>query len=192
MTENDDVQTGELLARARRAYELGRLQAAAWAALLLATGGALLGTLLVGPRAAAWAPLMFVLWLVFGWRGGALLRGARYGLVAGALTFVLPLWLLRPCCRWGSGGMTTVCTMPEMCVVLGALVGLPLSAWVLSRREAHKLELSAGMWLGVVSVAAFKCSALFYGEALGLLGGLALGMLAASALGSATARASRA
>jgi mannitol-specific phosphotransferase system IIBC component len=177
------TQDSELLAlrrRARRAYELGRLQAAARSALLLAGLGALSSRLLVGPGAIVWAPLTFVLWLFLGFRGGALLRGARYGLLAGAATLLLPLSLLRPCCRWDATGMAS-CTMPEMCVALGALVALPLAALVFRRGEPHQLHVAAGVWLGVVSVAAFKCSALFMGEALGLLAGLALGMGVASA-----------
>jgi mannitol-specific phosphotransferase system IIBC component len=178
MTPDSELPT--LQQRARRAYELGRLRAAARSALLLAGLGALASRLLIGPRSMGWAALTFALWLVLGWRGGALLRGARYGLVAGAATLLLPLSLLRPCCRWDASGMAS-CTMPEMCVALGALVALPLSALVLTRREPRQLQLASGVWLGVVSLAAFKCSALFMGEALGLLAGLALGMAVASA-----------
>jgi hypothetical protein len=177
------LHSEDLKERARRAYERGRLRAAVLAALVLTAALVLLGVLMVGPQAALWAPLTFVLWTWLAWRGGPLLRGARYGVAAGALTFVLPLSLLRPCCRW-SGMTMASCTMPEMCVALGAIVGLPMSAWALSRREPRPLEVGIGMWLGVVSAASFKCSALFAGEALGLLGGVALGMLAAGAMGA--------
>lgn len=180
---NAALHSEDLKLRARRAYERGRLRAALFASLCLTTALALLGVMLVGPRAAVWAPLTFVLWTWLGWRGGPLLRGARYGVAAGALTFVLPLSVLRPCCRW-SGMTMASCTMPEMCVALGAIVGLPMSAWALSRRESRPVEVGVGMWLGVVSAASFKCSALFAGEALGLLGGVALGMLAAGAMGA--------
>jgi hypothetical protein len=182
---NVALSSEPFMRRARRAYELGRLRAALFAALCLSTALALLGTLLVGPRAAVWAPLTFVLWTWLAWRGGPLLRGARFGVAAGALTFVLPLSVLRPCCRWEGMSMAS-CTMPEMCVALGAIVGLPMSAWALSRRESRPVEVGIGMWLGVVSAASFKCSALFAGEALGLLGGVALGMLAAGAMGAVT------
>jgi len=179
---NARIEVSDLKTRVRRAYELGRLRASAWNALMVATACALLGCLLLGRAALVWAPLTFLLWLWLGFRGGALLRGARFGLLAGGLTLLLPISLLRPCCRFDETGMAS-CTMPEMCVALGALVGLPLSALLLSRREPRRLTASLGMWLGVLSAASFKCSALFVGEAFGLLGGLALGMLAANAVG---------
>lgn len=186
-----ETASRDLQRRARNAYEWGRLRAAAVLALQIATGGAILSTLLIGVEAAVWAPLTFVLWLWLGWRGGAVLHGARYGLASGAFTFLLPLWVLRPCCRWNASGVVS-CTMPEMCVAVGALASLPLATWALSQRESQRLQVSAGMWLGAISVATFKCSSLFMGEALGLLGGIALGMAAASAVGMVSARASQA
>ncbi len=80
------------------------------------------------------------------------------------------------------------CTMPEVCVALGALAALPFSMWALSAREPRRMQVALGMWLGAVSIATFKCSALFLGEALGLLAGVALGMAAASAIGLLTVR----
>jgi hypothetical protein len=184
---NGQTEDSALKTHARRAYELGRLRAAARGALLVATVCALLGSLLLGRAALVWAPLTFLLWLWLGFRGGPLLRGARYGLLAGGLTLLLPMSLLRPCCRFDETGMAS-CTMPEMCVALGVLVGLPLSVLLLSRREPQRLVASLGMWLGVLSAASFKCSALFAGEALGLLGGLALGVLTANAVSMLGAR----
>lgn len=169
--------------RARRAYELGRLRAAVVTALVLSGIGAVTSSWVIGPRSAWFAPVTFLIWLGVSFRGGAMLRSARYGLIAGALTLVLPLSVLRPCCRWDAAGMGH-CTMPEMCLVMGALVGLPLSVWVLSRGSERRFEAALGLWLGVMSFAAFKCSALFAGEALGLLAGIGLGVLVAGALGA--------
>lgn len=182
-----DVQE-TLRRRARRAYELGRLRGAVVSAALVAGTGALLGHLIVGPRAALWAPLTFAMWCLASFRGGVMLRGAHYGLVAGGLTFLVPLSVLRPCCRWDASGMAN-CTMPEMCVVMGALVGLPLCAWALSLCQSRRLEAGFGVWLGVGSMAAFKCSALFAGEAMGLFAGAAIGVVLATALGSPRLRA---
>ncbi len=174
--------------QARRAYEFGRLRGAVVSAALMAGTGAVLGHMLVGPRAALWAPVTFAIWCLVSFRGGILLRGAHYGLVAGALTFLMPLSVLRPCCRWDASGMGS-CTMPEMCVAMGALVGLPLSAWALSLCQSRRIEAGIGVWLGVISMAAFKCSALFAGEAVGLFAGAALGVVLATALGSTRQRA---
>jgi hypothetical protein len=169
-----------LMKRARAAYELGRVKIGALRAAWLTLCVAGLGTFLIDARAGFWAPLTFALWTALWWRGGALLRSGYYGLAAGALTFLLPLSLLRPCCRAGMEG--PVCTMPEMCVLAGALVGLPLAVVGLRRARGRLLEAALGMGLGVISLATVKCHALFVGEALGLLGGLALGIAAASAV----------
>lgn len=171
-----------LQARARTAYECGRLRLwLARAAFVTALIGAA-ALLFVGPGGLAWLPVTFVIWTALGWRGGALLRGGRQGLIAGAFTFVLPMSLLRPCCLPGAPMSSDCCTMPGMCVLTGALLGLAL-AWFLPRGPgARRIETAAGMALSVSSVAALKCTALFAGEALGLLGGLIAGIAAASTL----------
>jgi len=171
-----------LMARARLAYELGRLRAALLRAALLAAAAAAVGSWLVDTRAWLWAPFTFVVWTLLGWRGGALLTGATYGLAAGAVTCLLPLSLLRPCCRAGMVDMAATCTMPGMCVMAGALVAVPLAALVMRRCGTRPREAAAGMALGVLSIATVKCSALFLGEALGLLGGVALGIAATAVL----------
>lgn len=171
-------------ARARRTYEAGRLRSAAWRAASVAAVVAAAGWAWIGPHTLAWVSLTFVLWLATWWWGGAPLRGARYGLTAGAVTFLLPLSLLRPCCRPGVAMTPTgdCCTMPGMCVLIGSLVGLSLAWFVPRGRGARRAETAAGMALGVASIAAIKCSALFLGEALGLLGGLVAGITAVSAV----------
>lgn len=182
---------------ARRAYELGRVRYAAMAALFVtaAVGGA--AYLATGPRVLAWLPLTFALWSLAAWRGGALQRGARLGLLGGAVTMVLPMSMLRPCCRAmdGAGAMhaggtmdmgSTMaaaqdgCTMPLACFAPGAVVGV-FVALLAPANLAPKWKAAAGMGLGLAAVAVSKCAVLFVGEALGLMGGLALGVTVASA-----------
>lgn len=169
-----------LMARARRAYELGRLRGALLRAALLALVSAAAGSVLVSSQAWAWAPLTFVLWTFAWWYGGGLLSSARYGLAAGAFTFLFPMSWLRPCCAAGQSMAT--CTMPEMCVLAGALVSLPFLSLGMRKGGPRRLETAVGLALGVLSLATLKCSALFAGEALGLLAGLGLGLAAASAV----------
>jgi hypothetical protein len=177
---NRDIDDQLFMVRARRAYEWGRLRGGAWRAALLAAATALAGTSLVDRDAWLLAPCTFLLWLAAWWRGGALLKAAQYGLGAGLITVLLPVSLLRPCCRAVVNGTTPVCTMPEMCVFIGALLGLPLASLVLRHDHGRRLEAAAGMTMGVLSLAAVKCSVLFAGETLGLLAGLAIGFVAAA------------
>jgi hypothetical protein len=174
--QNDQV----LMKRARTAYEVGRLKLGATRAILLTLCVVALGTQLADTHVWLWAPPILLLWTALWWRGGPLLKSAHYGLAAGAITFLLPLSVLRPCCRPGMTG--PVCTMPEMCVLAGALVGLPLAVLGLRHTRGRLLEAALGLGLGGMSVAAAKCGALFVGEAIGLLSGLALGIVAASTL----------
>jgi hypothetical protein len=182
----DPDQVNQVLrSRVRRAYELGRLRAGLLHATYIAVGSGLLGSQWVGVTAWAWAPLTFVLWLGLWWRGGAFLVGAHYGLAAGVLTLALPLSLLRPCCGARDASLSSaafVCTMPELCVLAGTLVGLPLAFMLLRNRDWPRGALIFGMLLGTLSVAAVKCHLVFAGEALGLLLGVTLGIAAASAL----------
>lgn len=180
-TEHSDLDP-RFMARVRLAYELGRMRGALLRGALLALAVAAAGRWLIDGGSWVWAPFAFALWAALWWRGGPALIGARYGLAAGALTYLLPLSLLRPCCRTGLVDMSATCTMPEMCVLAGAVVGVPLSALVMRRCTARPVEAAVGMILGVLCVAAVKCSALFLGEALGLLGGVALGIATTAAL----------
>jgi hypothetical protein len=126
---------------------------------------------------------MFVVWLVIGWRGTLLWRGALGGLVAGVAALALPLSILRPCCA----AMTTAtsCSMPQVCAGAGALLGVLVAATLPGVTSARDwLRAAVGALVAVVSLVAFRCTTLFLGEAVGLLGGLL-----ASAAGIAAARA---
>ncbi|MBL8679120.1 MAG: hypothetical protein JNK05_08130 [Myxococcales bacterium] len=180
-TETVDV---ELYRRARRAYELGRLRSASLFAVALSALVAVAAYFAVGAQALPWAAWTLIVWVVVGWRGGALLQGARRGLYAGAATFLLPLSILRPCCKPGVVMTSDCCTRPELCIVAGGAIGLGLALFLPRSKSASRWETAGGMVLGVLSVAVLKCAKLFAGEALGLLGGLAVGVLVVSSVGA--------
>jgi hypothetical protein len=169
-------------ALARRAYEFGRMRMAAQWALTLTLVAASIA-LLLDERPWLKLPFAFALWFAVYYRGRDLLTGARLGVVAGLLTSLWPMAWLRPCC---APGATVTCTMPGMCVLGGAAIGLAL-AWFMPR-SGNRLESAAGMALGALSLVWLKCSLLFWGEALGLVSGL-LVAIAAMALVPRRARA---
>jgi hypothetical protein len=167
---------------ARRAYEIARAKRGA---LLGAAYAAVIGGIaffVVGSAALAWLPLVFVVAAFSEWWGRMLARGARRGFIAGAFMLLLPLTILRPCCKPGMvmSADGSCCTMPEVCVLTGALFGL-LSVVLLPRARGamQTAEAAAGMAAGTIAGAALRCAPLFIGESLGLLGGLALGLLIA-------------
>ncbi|MDP3279005.1 MAG: hypothetical protein Q8Q09_27680 [Deltaproteobacteria bacterium] len=169
---------------ALRAYELGRLRRAALNATMLASLVGVIAMATVGPSALPWALCTLGAWIATGWRGGALLLGAKKGLIAGFATLLLPLSLLRPCCRPGVVMTADCCTRPELCVLAGSAIGFGLAALLPKSRDASRWETAGGMVVGVLSVAVLKCSKLFVGEAMGLLVGLSVGVLVVSSVAS--------
>jgi hypothetical protein len=164
--------------RARRAYELGRAKVALLRAAAVLAVAAAAAWLVLGPSALPWLPLTFALAAVAEWRGGTFARGARRGLLAGLVTLLLPLSLLRPCC---GGDPAMHCTMPSVCVAAGVVFGLSLAVFLpAAPTHGGRLRGAAGMALGVGVLAALRCATLFMGEALGLVGGLAAGVVAAT------------
>jgi hypothetical protein len=176
---NDSMTNALQLARARRAYELGRLLTSARKALYVVVPVAIVAALTTGPEALVWLPVTFVAWVIAQWRGGPLLRGSFFGLVGGAVTHALPMTVLRPCCSPAAmkAGMEC-CTMPGACLAAGGLVGLALAAFVPA--GSARWRMAGGMALGVASVAILRCATLFAGEAVGLVAGLVVGVLAAT------------
>ncbi len=165
--------------QARRAYEWGRARSSARRALLVVVPVAVVASLVSGRSALAWLPMTLAAWIFAHWRGGPVLRGAFFGLVGGAITYVLPMSVLRPCCSaelMAAG--RECCTMPGACLGAGVLVGFALAAFV--PPGSARWRTAAGMALGVASVAILRCSTLFAGEAVGLVGGLLAGVLAAT------------
>ncbi|HEY6877546.1 MAG TPA: hypothetical protein VI299_05980, partial [Polyangiales bacterium] len=122
------------LSRARRAYELGRVRVAAQSALLLSLAAASIA-LLLGERPWLKLPVTFLVWMGVHHWGRGLLRGARVGAIAGFATSLLPMSWLRPCCAQGA---LVTCTMPEMCIVNGAAIGLALAFFM--PRGSSRLE----------------------------------------------------
>lgn len=164
-----------------RAYERGRLRAALVHAVTFALLCAAASLAFVGARSLLWLPLTFAAWGALEWRGGLFRRGGRVGALAGAVTVLLPLSVLRRCCKPGALEMMggDCCSMPGACAGAGALVGLVLAMFLPAEKKRGETVL--GMALGIAAVAPLKCGALLVGEGLGLVGGLLAGMLAASA-----------
>jgi hypothetical protein len=175
----DEVLTVERASR--RAYELGRLSFAVRHALLATVAVALLSGLMVGRRALVWVPVSLVVITFTEWRGLLLMTGARRGLLAGLASMFLPLSLLRPCCGIDAKAMdATCCVMPSACWAVGVLVGFGMALLLPKAPPGRGAEAAFGMMLGVLSVAIVRCSMLFVGEAVGLLGGMTAGIVAAS------------
>ena len=163
----------------RRHYELGRLRVAIQRALVVVIPTALAAQWIFGSGALVWLPITFVALTFSEWRGGDVMRGARRGLVAGFGSMLLPLSVLRPCCGIDAKAVgASCCVMPSACWLMGAFIGLAMALLVPNAPQERRLHGAAGMILGVTSVAITRCSILFFGEAVGLLGGLAVGIVA--------------
>jgi hypothetical protein len=165
----------------RRRYELGRLLAAFQSAAVVTLAVALVSGIVIGRRALVWVPVTFVTVAFTEWRGVLLMKGARRGVIAGLGSMLLPLSILRPCCGVDAKAMgESCCTMPSACWASGAVVGLVMALVLPKAPEGRRTEAAAGVILGVTSVAVLRCSALFAGEAVGLLGGIAAAVAATS------------
>jgi hypothetical protein len=168
--------------RFRRAYELGRLRVSAMRAALVTAPIALVAGIVTGAPALVWIPVTFAVWMLAQWRGGPILRGTFFGLLAGIVTYALPLSILRPCCSPERMAQLApgadCCTMPGACLGAGALIGFVLAAFV--PLGPARVRTAVGMALGIASVAILRCSTLFVGEAFGLLGGLVAGVAGAA------------
>lgn len=172
------------MTRARRAMELGRWRAALTGAALVTIVLALLTRLVpsaVDPRLLV---LPFVAWTLVVWRGGALARGGMLGLVAGAAGWLVPMSLLRPCCSAmataAAAASGDCCTRPECCLEAGLALGVSVALLAPidpARGKRAFGEQIAGTLLVAGATLGVRCTGLFVGESLGLLGGLALGAL---------------
>jgi len=164
---------------ARRAYERGRLRTSVRRALLVVAPVGLVTYLVTGRAALTWLPVTLAAWVLANWRGGPLLRGSFFGLAGGAVTYALPMSILRAYC---SPEMMArgedCCTNPTACLAAGALVGFALALTLPG--GSSRWRTAAGMSLGVASVAILRCSTLFAGEAVGLMAGLIAGVVAAT------------
>jgi len=168
---------------ARRAYEWGRLRTSVRRALYVAIPFAVASAIASGLDALLWIPVTLAVWIFAHWRGGPLLRGSFFGLAGGVVTYLLPLSILRPCCRPEAMAAAALagrdcCTMPGACLLTGALIGFTLAAFVPIGKE--RMRTALGMVLGVLSLAVLKCATLFGAEALGLAGGIMAGVAGAT------------
>ncbi|MBX3192331.1 MAG: hypothetical protein KF819_35400 [Labilithrix sp.] len=169
---------------ARRSYEIGRLWTSLRRAAMAVVVVAIVTIPLLGREALVWLPVTFFAVVATEWRGVWLMRGARRGLVVGLASMLLPLSILRPCCGMDAKAMgMSCCIMPSACWTAGALVGVGMSLFLPKTKagdERGRWEAAAGMIVGVTAVAVLRCSMLFLGEALGLVGGMAAAMAAAT------------
>jgi hypothetical protein len=184
---NIDVEPSEsdvLEARALAAYERGRLRTATLHALVVALALGIASWIVQGTRALVLVPVVVALVSFAEYRGRSFGQGVRRGTALGLASWLLPMTLLRPCCANMDPSRLAgpCCTMPACCLAAGACLGLLFSLATPRGREGRKSEMSGalGLVLGAVTVTAMRCTGLFAGEVLGLLGGVALGALVVS------------
>ena len=167
------VPEAALSARARRAYERGRLLSALPAVAFALPMVALSVVLCDRPAASAGCGLaLVVVLLAAAWRGQPFARGTRAGLVAGLGPLLLPM---ATCFHLCAGG---VCLFaPTACVVAAMLGGAALGLYA-RRRVAGRPE-AGGYLVTALGVAALVGSlGCVIAGASGLIGmaiGLALG-----------------
>jgi hypothetical protein len=165
----------------RRQYELGRLTGALRHAAMVTILVALGAGFMFGKSALVWLPVTFLAVTLTEWRGVFLMKAARRGLLAGFGSMLLPLSILRPCCGVDAKAMgVACCVMPSACWAAGSVVGLAMALLLPKAPEGRRMEAAFGMILGVTAVAVTRCSMLFLGEAVGLLGGIMAGVVASS------------
>jgi hypothetical protein len=167
------VPEAVLSARARRAYEAGRLLSALPAVALAVPMVAL--SLVLCDRPAATAACGFALVAVLvaaAWRGRPYVRGARAGLVAGLGPLLLPM---ATCFHLCAGG---VCLLaPTACIVAAVIGGATLGLY--ARHRIPGGPDSGGYLMAAIAVAALVgslgCVIAGVSGIVGMVVGLALG-----------------
>ena len=167
------VDTQRLMARARRAYEWGRLRRAAWEAL--AATPLALGLLLVCPQERlAWtaSALLYPTVVALRWRGEAWGRGAAAGLAAAAIPLVCAALLLS------CGHLCPARAWPALCMATCVAAGI--AAGGVAGLRSTGLASGSGAFLGsagllIVLVGIPACGFAGLAGALGLLGGATAG-----------------
>ncbi|HEY8019554.1 MAG TPA: hypothetical protein VIH93_00540 [Thermoanaerobaculia bacterium] len=170
----------DLAARARRAYERGRLR---WALARAAAAVAVAAIALIGcPAPGAPATCAVALGVVLaacGWRGGPWGRGARLGFLVGLAPCLLPAAAraAHACCE-------SLClTLPTVCLSGGIVAGL-LLGWLGLRVHGDRR-----FWLAAALAASLAGAVGCLNAGLAGLGGMALGLLAGAAAPVLAARA---
>jgi hypothetical protein len=167
------VPESVLAARARRAYEAGRLRAALPAIALAVPMVGLSVVLCDRPSASAACGLALVaVLLAAAWRGRPYARGARAGLVAGLGPLLLPM---ATCFHLCAGG---VCLLaPTACVLAGLAGGVAIG--VHARHRVPTGPDAGGYLLAALTVAALVgslgCVIAGASGVVGMVVGLALG-----------------
>lgn len=170
MQPNDGALPNELLLRASRAYERGRIRWAlrhsVWVALLplvaFALGGRLIGSLILGSvLVSAFATLL--------WTGRDFGRGAWSGLVAGIPALLFPL------CAQLAGHVCTPSGCWSLCLpacIAGGLVAGVLVARASRRAPSPAIALSCAAGVAFLT-GALGCSCVGYSGVAGLAVGMA-------------------
>jgi hypothetical protein len=176
------VAEAHLAARARSAYERGRLR---WALGRAAVAAALSAVALIGcpshTAPAACAAALGVLLAACLWRGGAWAHGARLGFAAGLAPCLLPA-----AARAAHACNGSIClALPAICVGGGVMAGL-LLGWLGPRQRGHG---DRRFWLAAASVVLLAGATGCLAAGLAGLGGMALGLLAGAAAPALAARA---
>jgi hypothetical protein len=164
---------------ALRHYELGRIRMGLRHAVFITALVGLVAGLWLGGRALAWLPVSFAMVTFAEWRGLYLAAGARRGILAGLASMALPISALRHCYAVAGADLgASCCASPTACWAAGTIVGLAAALLIPKAPAGRRLEAALGLILGFTSVAVTRCSVLFLGEAVGLLGGMAAGLVA--------------
>jgi hypothetical protein len=154
-----------IAARARRAYERGRVQASLWrAAPLLPLAAWMVSWCRYPVLAAACGALLVALTIAFVWRGQVWGRAVAPGLAAGLAPLVLPLFMR---------GASEVCVGETCCslCLIGCVTG-GLVAGVFVGRRASALSEGRGAFLGAAGTLAVLAGApaCAYAGVIGLAG----------------------
>ena len=176
------VAETHLAARARAAYESGRLR---WALGRAAAAAALSAVALIGcPSQAAPAACAVALGALLAaclWRGGAWAHGARVGFAAGLAPCLLPA-----AARAAHACNGSICqTLPAICLAAGVVGGV-LLGWLGPRQRGHH---DRRFWLAAASAVLLAGATGCLAAGLAGLGGMALGLLAGAAAPALAARA---
>jgi hypothetical protein len=161
------IDNAALQAKARAAYEAGRVRQAL-ASLLLVMPLVACSLYICGTPAVSLSvgALVAAVVVVLDWRGQELGRGARLGLMAGVAGFVLPVVFHATgwCCRLG--------IEQGICVASGVAAGLIVATRLktVARERALRLAASAGVVAALTG--ALGCAFLGVGGVLGVAGGV--------------------
>lgn len=171
---------------ARRAYEMARFRRGVVRGALLAGALALVASVVVGREAALPLAGLFAVWAALEWRGGPWLRGARLGVPAGVLSWLVPTAAIDGCCRLGcalTGG--ACCGVTGACTMFGVVLGLAVGVAVTRGRDPWRIESAVGGAVALIAAAAPRCATLVIGESIGLVLGVLAGAAVAAAIGAA-------